>query len=293
MNQIWRKPIQIRPLEDVILQGSDPSLDMINRARLSFPTSRAIEGSRVEIANIPFDDPPVELFCLAMGKLAPFRYFLTGSAHATSAAWKPQLDLRHRYTPEGHTLLHLAVLHNSFVFVHVILAFGAVFDESLVDLPLLNANTPLHLAVVRRSVDIVGDLLRYGADPFALNSRRLLPLDLAFGDPEIGKKLIEYMVRMNWDAMKTMAESHRKGKTEKRTNMAALADAIPKLRPLQSAAKCTHRGCETEKRTRKCQVCLVSFCPFHIDRHVCEPKAQPVAFPKFMEEWGPGDGLWF
>jgi hypothetical protein len=292
MNQIWRKPIQIRPLEDVIMQGSDPSLDMINRARLSFPTTRTIEGSRIEIANIPFDDPPVELFCLAMGKLVPFRYFLTGSSSSTSAAWKPQLDLRRRYTPEGHTLLHLAVLHNSFAFVHLILSFGAVFDQSLVDLPLSNANTPLHLAVVRRSIDIVGDLLRYGADPFALNSRRLLPLDLAAAEPGIGKRLIEYMVRVNWDVMKTIVESHRKGKTEKRTDMAALVEAIPKSRPLQSPTKCTHRGCETEKRTRKCQVCLVLFCPFHIDRHVCEPKAQQVVFPTFKEEWEPADGLW-
>jgi hypothetical protein len=155
MNQIWRKPIQIRPLEDIIMQSWDPSLDMINCASLSFRTTRAIEGCRIKIGNIPFDDPPAEVFCLAIRKLGPFRYFLTGSPFATSAAWKPQLDLRHRYTPEGHTLLHLAVLQNSLAFVHVILSFGAVFDRSLVDLPLSNANMPLHLAVIRRSVDIV------------------------------------------------------------------------------------------------------------------------------------------
>jgi hypothetical protein len=290
MNQIWRRPSQPRSLEEIILQGADPA-EFIDGESLTFPLDRVIDSVHVEIAKIPFDNPPVEIYCLATGRLSPFRFFLTGSSSMTTACWRPLLDLRRRYTPEGHTLLHLAILKNIFPFVHLILSFGVIFDSAsgkpIVDIALANENTPLHLAVGRRSLDSVSDLLKYGADPFLLNARKLLPLDLASGELEIGKKLIEYMARYNYDLVRAMGESYKKTRSDKRAEVAVLVASIPKTRPILAAMRCTYKGCNTDKKIRQCHLCHGLFCPFHTERHVCVATIAPTLRPpKFIEEWG-------
>jgi hypothetical protein len=291
MNQIWRGQSQPRSLEEIILQGSDPATELIDGEGLTFPLDRVIDSVHVEIAKIPFDSPPVEIYCLATGQLSPFRFFLTGSSSMTTAGSRPLLDLRRCYTPEGHTLLHLAILKNIFPFVHLILSFGVIFDTAagkpIVDTPLMNENTPLHLAVGRRSLDSVSDLLKYGADPFVLNARKLLPLDLASGELEIGKKLIEYMARYDYELVKTMGESYKKTRSDKRAEVAVLVASIPRTKPILAATRCTYRGCNADKKIRRCHVCHDLFCPFHTERHVCVAKIAPtVGPPKFVEEWG-------
>jgi hypothetical protein len=188
-------------------------------------------------------------------------------------------------------LLHLAILRNIFPFVHLILSFGVIFDTTsgkpIVDIPLANENTPLHLAVGRHSLDSVNDLLKYGADPFVLNARKLLPLDLASGELDIGKKLIEYMAKYNYELVKTLGESYKKTRSDKRAEVAVLVASIPRTKPVLAAMRCTYKGCCTDKKIRRCHLCHDLFCQFHTERHVCVPKTAPsVAPPKFVEEWG-------
>jgi hypothetical protein len=112
----------------------------------------------------------------------------------------------------------------------------------------------------------------------------LLPLDLALGELDIGKKLIEYMARCNYELVKTMGESYKKTRSDKRAEVTVLVASIPRTKPVLAAMRCTYKGCCTGKKIRKCHLYHDLFCPFHTERQACVAKIAPVAPPKFVEE---------
>jgi hypothetical protein len=276
---------ELVPIAQLI--DGDRDLDVELRRAHQFPAQvERIPDKRIELAGHAFDSPPPELYCLAARKLAGLRYFVCGSVWLATPVWRGRLDLGRRYTQEGHTLLHLAVLEKWADAVHLIVAVGSSADEPYLDRAIAGGNTALHLAVHRRSPEIVAELLRAGASPFAANANRELPFDLAAAEPEIARLLREQMALAGPDLARRYLDgcAARKLSPERREEVALLRDALAQA--ADAGGRCAVRGCSARARLRRCHLCLREFCCFHLDRH--DHDAGQYSARRLMEDWRPG-----
>ncbi|CCU99137.1 unnamed protein product [Malassezia sympodialis ATCC 42132] len=76
--------------------------------------------------------------------------------------------------PRGHTLLHLAVMHNLHRLVADLLRRGCPVNARDI-----NGYTALHFAALHGWVMVTKLLLQHGADPFETNAEGLIPVELA------------------------------------------------------------------------------------------------------------------
>ncbi|OHT09067.1 hypothetical protein TRFO_04641 [Tritrichomonas foetus] len=218
------------------------------------------------------------LYCAIKNKPKHLHFLLCNLAHYPCIP-SPN-NITPRYTPDGHNLLHLSIINNSTECVKIIAKYA--YPSELINLPIRNKNTPLHLAINTGNLEIVSTLLKYGADPLIKNSKNDTPFHLALNSnagTDIARIVGNYIIEKTPDAMASfLTEKYCRNRTPievfkqlKRTEIVALLtefqQMIEQSEPPKKKDRCTIKHCSQHKRIQKCHICFELFCPKHIDMH--------------------------
>lgn len=214
------------------------------------------------------------LYCMQVGKLNAFRYFLTGSTESHNPCLRPAYDLNRQYTEQGHTLLHLAILAKLPDFVHLILSYGVGHYSNLVNSRVKDAleSTPLHLAVRVDSEEIVTDLLNFGANPLLEDNEGQSSVNMAFqSDCNVKNILVARSMAGNSDLGRLLIRMQVEEIPASLNLLAVDNSGRSKPKVSEKGNKsCKVEYCREGRKARLCHVCMERYCAFHMERHFHE-----------------------
>lgn len=217
------------------------------------------------------------VYCAIKDKDKPLMYFLNSCAYYPCLT--PTTDIKQTYTPDGHNLLHIAVISNSIKCVQLISKYA--YPSDYVNTPLNKSkNTPLHLAINQGNIIIIKTLLKYGANPFLKNASNDTPFHLALNSNIGAAKIIgNHIIDQNPALMTNfLTDKYCKNKTAltiftmlKRNDVVELLNEFQNTVSLipvhKNTNECTISFCNSCTKLRRCHICLQYFCPKHIDMH--------------------------
>lgn len=258
-----------------IINSEDMSV-LSHQDRCSHELQKPIQV-QVDVPNFPPQNLPPIVFCAIKNKNQPMMYLLNSGGHYSCLV--PISDLKKTYSPEGHTLLHLAVIANSTEVVTTIVKM--IYPSEIINQQLIkNENTALHLAVNQGNLNIVECLLKYGADPLIKNANNDTAFHLALNSNIEASKLIgNYLIKKDINLMKSFLnekycrnqmpiEIFRKLKKKEVVDLLTeFKTIVDQNQVQQDVPQCSISCCSNCKRLRRCHICNQHFCPKHIDMH--------------------------